>query len=94
MEVVAVVELAEVEVESEKSNQRGLPYDKMALSTSFWRPLLHCLSSSSSSWWSPLVFPGLSFWVFSWLNPWLPVKILMELLVELLTPVELLKELL
>ena len=49
LEVVAVVELAEVEVESEKTNQRGLPYDKMALSTSFWRPLLHCLSSSSGS---------------------------------------------
>ena len=61
VEVMAVVELAEVEVEPEKTNQRGLPYDAMAQSTSFWRPLLHCLSSSSGSWWSPLAFPGLSF---------------------------------
>ena len=48
-EVMAVVELAEVDIESAKTNQRGLPYDEMVPSTS-WRRLLHCLSSFSSSW--------------------------------------------
>ena len=48
VEVVAVVEMAEVGVESAEMNQRGLLYDDMAPSTSFWRPLLHCLSSSDS----------------------------------------------
>ena len=61
VEVMAVMKLAEVEVEFQKMNQRDLPYDEMALSTSFWRLLLHCLSSSSGSWLSPLVYPGLSF---------------------------------
>ena len=50
VEVVPVVELAEVEIESAKTNQRGLPYDGMAPSTSSGRPLLHCLSSFSGSW--------------------------------------------
>ena len=72
LEVMAVVELAEVEIESAKTNQRGLPYDEMAPNTSSWRPLLQCLSSSSGSWWSPSVFPGLSgmsFSAFSSLDP-------------------------
>ena len=79
VEVMAVVELAEVEIESAKTNQRGLSYGEMAPSISSWRPLLHCLSSSSGSWWSPLVFPGLSgmsFSAFSSLDPWLLGKML------------------
>ena len=81
LEVVTVVELAEVEIESAKTNQRGLPSGKMAPSTSSWRPFLHCLSFSGS-WWSPLVFPGfsgfsgMSFSAFSSLVPWLLVKML------------------
>ena len=49
VEVVAVVEPTEAEVESAEMNQRGLPYDEMVPNTSFWRPCLHCLSSSSDS---------------------------------------------
>ena len=56
-EVVVVVELAVGEVELEMY-QRGLPYDGMARSISFWRPLLHYLSSLGLS-----KFPWVCLWV-------------------------------
>ena len=58
-EEVAVEELAVGEVEFgqvEEMYRRGLPkvpYGEMSQSTSFWRSLLHCLSSSSDLLWCP-----------------------------------------
>ena len=56
MEVVAAVELAVGRVDSEETYRRGLPrdhWDEMAQSTSFWRPLPNCISSSSNLPWCP-----------------------------------------
>ena len=49
--VVAAVELAVGRVDFKETYRRGLPrdhWDEMTQSTSFWRPLLHYLSSSSN----------------------------------------------
>ena len=57
MEMVAAVELAEVD--SEEKHWRCLPRDpsdRMAQNISFWRPLLHCLCFSLSLLMSPLEF--------------------------------------
>ena len=91
VEVVAVVELAVREVESEETYQRAHPYDEMAQRTSFWRPFLHCLSSSLDLSRCPWALPQLLFLASFWPKPWILGLVKLLGLVGLLELMELLE---